>query len=253
VTFVRFSHDDNLDGVFPSPVPAIKKAPDFYKAIRPQTNSRPDSGTVKRCVPFLDALSAGFIIPLWADCYVVAHDNNIQFTFPRNLPMPSSIQQHDYVQFAGHPLAERPYGKFCMKFMNPWVIETAPGYSCLFTSPLNHLETRIKILDGAVDTDTYHTNVNFPFLWTGGDGEFFIPKGTPLVQVIPYKRETFTLEVGTTDTNRRKNVADRLGTYLKDAYRKEFSASAKMPNDDADTDTAPDTDPAHPTIPTPAE
>jgi hypothetical protein len=141
--------------------------------------------------------------------------------------MSSSVEQHEYAQFPGHPLAEKPYGKLFMKFANPWVVETAPGYSCLFTSPLNHLEPRIKILDGIVDTDTYHANVNFPFLWTGGDGEFFIPRGTPLVQVIPYKRETFTLEIGATDTDRRSNVDARLGTYLKEGYRKEFWSKAK--------------------------
>lgn len=234
MTFVRFSYDENLDGVFPAPVPAIKKAPEFYKSIKPQSNSRPDTGTVKRCVPFLDALSAGFIIPMWADFYVVAHKGELQFNFPRNLPMTSSVQPHEYVQFYDHPMAEHSYGKLCMKFMNPWVVETEPGYSCFFTSPLNHLETRFKLLDGSVDTDTYYSNVNFPFLWTGGDGEFFIPKGTPLVQVIPYRRETFTLEIGATNTARRNNTNDRLGTYLKDAYRKEFSASAKTSKDEAD-------------------
>lgn len=232
MTFVRFSHDPNLEGVFPSPVPAIKKAPDFYKAIHPQNGSKPDTSTVKRCIPFLDALSAGFIIPLWADLYVVAKDGELQFSFPRHMPMPNSMDSHTYNQVPGHPLAERPYGKDFIKFINPWVVETPPGYSCLFTAPLNHLETRFKILDGAVDTDTYHASVNFPFLWTGGDGEFFIPKGTPLVQVIPYKREAFTLEVGVTDNDRRSNVNSRLGTYLKDGYRKEFWSKAKTLDDD---------------------
>lgn len=239
MTFVRFTHDPNLGGVFPPPVPAVKKAPDFYKAIRPQSGSSPDTGTVKRCIPFLDALSAGFVIPLWADLYVVACEGELQFTFPRNIPMPRSMESHAYEQAPGHPLADKPYGKHFMKFMNPWVVETAPGYSCLFTAPLNHLEPRLKILDGVVDTDTYHANVNFPFLWTGGHGEFLIPKGTPLVQVIPYKRETFTLEIGVTDNDRRANVNSRLGTHLKDGYRKEFWSKAKT-SDDADTDAEPD-------------
>lgn len=241
MTLVRFTHDPKLEGVFPAPVAAIKKAPDFYKSIRRQHGSHPDTGTVKRCVPFMDALSAGFVIPLWADVYVVACDGQLNMTFPRDLPMSSSIQQHGYIQFPGHPLADKPYGKYFMKFMNPWVIETDPGYSCLFTSPLNHLETRFKLLDGVVDTDTYYSNVNFPFLWTGGDGEFFIPKGTPLVQVIPYKRETFTIEIGTTATDRRSNVDARRGTHLKDSYRQEFWSKART-SDDADMDM----DPAHP-------
>lgn len=238
LTFVRFSHDKNLEGVFPSPVPAIKKAPDFYKAIRRESGNHPDKATVKRCVPFLDALSAGFIIPLWADLYVVTKDGEINLTFPRYIPMSSSIQQHGYIQAPGHPMADRPYGQHFMKFMNPWVVETAPGYSCLFTSPLNHLEPRIKILDGVVDTDTYHANVNLPFLWTGGDGEFFIPKGTPLVQVIPYKRENFAFEIGVVDADRRDNVKHRLGTYLKDGYRKEFWSKAKTSGEETDVEDA---------------
>lgn len=246
MTFVRFSHEPNLENVFPAPVPAVKKAPGFYKAIRPQTDVQPDTSTVKRCIPVLDALSAGFVIPLWADLHVIAKDGELNFTFPRKIPMPSSMETHGYVQFPGHPLADKPYGKYFMKFMNPWVVETAPGYSCLFTAPLNHLETRFKVLDGIVDTDTYHSNVNFPFLWTGGDGEFFIPKGTPLMQVIPYKRETFTLEIGVTDDDRRSNVNARLGTHLKEGYRKEFWSKAKVA-DDTDVDVDVDTDPAHPT------
>lgn len=232
MTFVRFTHEPNFEGVFPSPVPAVKKAPDFYKSIRPQISSHPDSGTVKRCIPFLDALSAGFVIPLWSDIYVSAKEGALSLSFPRNLPMSSSMEQHGYDQFPGHPLAEKPYGKNFLKFINPWVVETAPGYSCLFTAPLNHLEPRFKLLDGVVDTDTYHNNVNFPFLWTGGDGEFFIPKGTPLVQVIPYRREAFTLEVGVIDADRRTNVKARLGTNMKDSYRKEFWSKAKTLDDD---------------------
>jgi len=232
LTFVRFTHEPNFEGVFPSPVPAIKKAPDFYKSIRPQSSDHPDTGTVKRCVPFLDALSAGFVIPLWADVYVSAKDGALSLSFPRNFPMSPSLEQHSYEQLPDHPLSEKPYGKHFMKFINPWVVETAPGYSCLFTSPLNHLETRFKLLDGVVETDTYYNSVNFPFVWTGGDGDFFIPKGTPLVQVIPYRRETFSLEVGVTDADRRTNIKARLGTHMKDSYRKEFWSKAKTLDDD---------------------
>jgi hypothetical protein len=227
MTTIRFTHDAELEGVFPSPVSALKKAPDFFKAIKSQSSNHPASGTVKRCIPFLDALSAGFIIPLWADLYVFAENGNLSLSFPENMPMKKSIESHNYIQMKDHPLSEKPYGKDFMKFLNPWVIETDDGYSCLFTSPLNHLETRIKILDGVVDTDTYYNNVNFPFIWTGGDGEFFIPKGTPLVQVIPFKREEYSVEVGVTDEARRRNVNGVLGTHIKNGYRQEFWSNRK--------------------------
>lgn len=227
MTTVRFTHDAGLEGVFPSPVAAVKKAPDFYKAIKSQSDNHPASGTVKRCVPFLDALSAGFIIPLWADLYVTAISGELNLSFPQNLPMQKSIESHGYVQMPGHPMADKPYGKNFMKFINPWVVETDPGYSCLFTAPLNHLDPRIKILDGVVDTDTYYNNVNFPFMWTGGDGEFFIPKGTPLVQVIPFKREEFSVQIGVTDNAKRGTTASVLGTHMKNSYRQEFWSRRK--------------------------
>ena len=227
MTTVKFTLEKEHEGVFPAPVPALKRAPDFYKAIKSQSGEHPATGTVKRCVPFLDAMSAGFIMPLWADLYVTAEGGSLNLSFPDNFPMSRSIEFHGYMQMPEHPLAEKPYGKDFLKFVNPWLIETDPGYSCLFTSPLNHLETRIKILDGVVDTDTYYNNVNFPFLWTGGDGKFFIPKGTPLVQVIPFKREEFSLSVGTTDTDRRRGTTGILGTHLKNAYRQEFWSKRK--------------------------
>ena len=46
-----------------------------------------------------------------------------------------------------------------------------------------------EVLSGFVDTDTYVAPVNFPFVATAGDGIHTLPKGTPLIQVIPFPRE----------------------------------------------------------------
>ena len=37
------------------------------------------------------------------------------------------------------------------KFINKWLIETPPGYSCLFIHPMNRVEERYKIIEGIVD------------------------------------------------------------------------------------------------------
>ena len=75
-----------------------------------------------------------------------------------------------------------------MKFHNPWTIRTPPGWSCLFTAPLNHTNDVVQILAGVVDTDRYQAPVNFPFVTIAGDGTHVLEKGTPLVQVIPFQR-----------------------------------------------------------------
>lgn len=219
---VHITCDAHLLGVIPNPIPAIKAAPDYFRNIKPQSDHHPRNGTVKRCVPFLDALSAGFVIPLWCDVYVLARNGELQIDFPPNFPQPESLGTHDAAQIPKHPLATRPYGNAPMKWINPWVVETEPGVSCLFTAPLNHMETRFKLLDGIVDTDTYYNSVNLPFLWTGGDGEFIIAKGTPLVQVIPFRREFCDLQVAAVDDARRTKTRSILGTKLKNGYRDEI-------------------------------
>lgn len=219
---INFTCEKNLLGAIPNPVPSLKSAPDYFKKIKPQSDHHPRSGTVKRCVPFLDALSAGFVIPLWCDVFVFANGGEFSIDFPPNFQQGETLGSHSMDQVPNHPLARKPYGNLPMKWINPWIVETEPGVSCLFTSPLNHLETRFKVLDGVVDTDTYHSQVNFPFLWTGGDGEFLIPKGTPLVQVIPFRREECELEVGVIDSDKQRAAQSLLGTKMKNGYRDEF-------------------------------
>lgn len=220
---IKFLTTDEFLNVFPHPVKAIKASPDWYKEMpgrRPNTS--PNSKTVKRCIPFLDALSSGFIIPLWADMWIKAEDGNLQVEFPNNFTYHSSIESHSFDQVDGYPLSNSKYGKIPLKFVNPWLVQTEPGYSVLFTNPLNHMNDKIKILDGVVDTDTYYNTVNFPFVFTGEDGEYFFEKGTPLVQVIPFKREDYTLEVDVINEEKQKQTLNLLGTRMVDGYKKEF-------------------------------
>lgn len=219
---VTFSAKREILASVPPPTRANKQLPDYFKSIPPQSDTSPSSGTVKRCVPFLEAASAGYIIPLWCDVFVRAHGGDISFEFPPNLPMSSSMSAHGGVQVKGHPLEKRPFGDIPLKWHSPWTIKTSDGVSCVFTAPMNHLETRFKILDGIVDTDTYYNAVNFPFVWTGGEGDFYIQKGTPLVQVVPFIRSEFEHRIEVMDDEKNAEVVNRLGTVLKDGYKTMF-------------------------------
>jgi hypothetical protein len=55
--------------------------------------------------------------------------------------------------------------------------------------PLNRHGGPIEPLAGVVDTDTYASEIHFPFLATAGDGLYTVERGTPLVQVIPFRRD----------------------------------------------------------------
>ena len=203
------------------PVPASKMIPKFYKDI-PNTvddhRGYKDVQTVKKCVPYLDAMTKGYIIPLPSDIGLIFDINAGMPQFAddqaKNL---NKVSPHMKQQFPYTPYHDKyPHAKDTLKWHNPWFIETPPGWSCLFTSPFNHFETRFKILDGIVDTDRWNMKINFPFVWTGQDMSTdpqIIKRGTPMVQVIPFKREELELDVSYVKKDEQKKYDISYGKW----------------------------------------
>ena len=140
--------------------------------------------TVKTCMPFLDAMRAGYIIPLDQDYMIDAEHKTFGVT-------PANRDGHD---FGFHNRAQLPPemtrgAEHAGKFHNRWIIKTPPGYSCLFIHPMNHPTNEFEIISGIVDTDTYVNEINFPFHWKIWNKQTILKAGTPMAQVIPFKRE----------------------------------------------------------------
>lgn len=182
-------------GVIAEPVPARNALPDWFRrlpAIDESVVSATNNGlTIKRCMPFLDAMALGFILPLAASVRLEIRDGGRTvdggWEFDKVM-----ISNHGSHQVKGHPFGDRPP----MKFHNYWTIRTPPGWSCLFVSPLNRPPLPFEILAGVVDTDSYASLIHFPFFATGADGVHTVDKGTPLVQVIPFRRAVYESETG---------------------------------------------------------
>lgn len=178
-----------------APKPASKVIPEWYKNTISYMNDKKkplgdanSSATIKRCIPVFDAISAGYIIELPADVYVSIKDEEQHFEWSDF----GLVHFHPIEQAPKHPVANGfPYPKW----MNPWAIKTPKGYSALFVQPF-HRESIFTILPGIVDTDGYTAPVNFPFVINDPSFEGLIPKGTPIAQVIPFKRESWTMKIG---------------------------------------------------------
>ncbi len=65
----------------------------------------------------------------------------------------------------------------------------------MFVPLLNRPHPVFEPVAGIVDTDTYQSPVHFPFFARAADGLYELEKGTPLVQVIPFRRDTTDLRV----------------------------------------------------------
>lgn len=182
----------------PAVVPASRALPDWYKEMPIQRSDKPpwEPGTIKACMPFFDAMTQGYIIPLWADLHVACtNDQNPTFTWTEGGKQ--QIEAHQGTQLAGFPLVEKSYDENAYKFLSPWIIRTPKGYSSLFIAPINQENNEFKIISAIIATDNYLQYINFPFVWTASKTwSGILKQGIPLVQVIPFKRVDFEHEIG---------------------------------------------------------
>ena len=138
-------------------------------------------------------MTYGFLIPLAIDLEVRDGEFSWNFEIPKGFVSEyshSPIDFHDPSQIAGTPFFDDD--RFIIKFNNFWTIEAPPGYSLLFTHPVNRTDLPFTTLTGLVDCDTFNDSpVNFPARWhdTGFNG--VLPKGTPVAQCLPVKRESW--------------------------------------------------------------
>jgi hypothetical protein len=220
ITFVSTSVDPSI----PAPIPAVKKIPEWYKSIprytgkekKPTVNNAVD-GTIKTCMPVLDAMTAGYLILSTADVYISKGSEGTHYQWANH----DLITFHSSTQITGYPKSDvKLNGENAPKFNNPWIIQTPKNYSCLFISPLHH-DLPFTTLAGVVDTDTYFNPVNFPFI-PDPDFEGLIPRGTPIAQVIPFKRESWEMSVDSLQESSKlqKHFLGVRGTLLSEYFDK---------------------------------
>jgi hypothetical protein len=250
---IKFTHSDGIEDLF-YPEPASKNIPEWYKDLEsyiggekiPPINYA-TSATIKRCMPVFDAINSGYIIKSPADVYIsqvkaeYIDQNHFEKTgesiplseeeieknkYPKTVPY-YQWANHNLIEF--HPIAQAPnhpnrnnIQKSYPKWINPWGITTPPGYSSIIVQPL-HRESVFTIFPGVIDTDKYNTPVNFPFVLNDILFEGLIPAGTPIAQVIPFKRDSWEMEIGTEeDTVKIQKQYNIVRSVFFDGYKNFF-------------------------------
>ena len=207
---IEFHVRSDLKEDVPQPFPARNAVPDWYRNM-PTEAATPGFSTVKRCPPFLDAMTAGYIIPVPTDITLSVRSTGEIDIQIANFSSPL-VETHLAHQFPGAPF---PPNYPVLKFINPWIVKTPPGYSTLFCAPFNRFQLPVLPLAGVVDTDLLYAEVHFPSLCLLALGaSFTLKRGTPLVQLIPFKREAWTSSFvdrddSTAETWRAANIANR--------------------------------------------
>ena len=220
--------EKELEEVAEFPTPSIKNLPGWYKNMPSFTEKNIEykdgsvNETMKKCIPVLDSISSGYVIKTWTD--VAFNKDSVTWSVTDTAGV-KAVEGHDIRQIPGYPVSSN-YRKEVFKWINPWKITTPKGYSTMFVTPIGH-NLPFKLIDGIVDTDVFPLTINFPF-FINNNFSGIVPHGTPMVQLIPFKRDSFKSKNSEFDSEKyikSKNFHNRI---FKNRYkinwwnRKEF-------------------------------
>lgn len=212
------------------PVPAKESVPKWYKDKKffEGNGGKPliDDGEIanisaKGCVPFFDALTSGYILKTWCDIYIEADEVGVNYHYAR-LP---EIMSHR--QTVALPIDRQEFYDIEFIWKVRWLPRLPKGYSLLITHPMNRFDLPFVSVSGIIDADVfYHSyqETNFPFYIKKGFSGI-IPTGTPIMQMIPIKRDSWKKELEKYDEKelmQKKSIAysSFWGSYKKLFHQK---------------------------------
>jgi hypothetical protein len=182
--------------VYPNIItPAKNHVPEWYKKLPKWKNNemfdmnKGFNTSIKHCMPFLESLTAGYMIVLPNDLYVKNNNGVPYITWNHAFFPPSSREQLASLELV-------PPGHYPTEFVwKSGVANTIPvGYSLLFTHPLNRHDLPFTTLSGIVDGGLVMSpSGQIPFFIKEGF-EGIIPQGTPIAQIIPFRQENWKHE-----------------------------------------------------------
>jgi hypothetical protein len=244
ITFIPSTVDPIYKEMFLVPEPAVRHVPEWYKSLakfdqsndektlHPENHIGTDGAVVntKQCPPFLDAMTAGYLYLLEDDLHVDLDEDGrptlwwageVMLADKRpvvDLPIPDNF----------HPIH---YG-----WRMNWYYETPPGYSLLVTHPMNRYDLPFQVQSGIIESDIWGLPV-FTAFFLKRNFRGVIPKGTPIFQMIPFKRDNWQLEVDDSPETLDKHellAEDRRssihGHYKKTTWRKKIFSGIPRKN-----------------------
>jgi hypothetical protein len=220
--------DEEIDESFINVEPAVKFIPEWYRTSNGNIpgsftelvlgNPGSTTSTYKKCTPFLDALTAGYIVFLTADVEVVTRPDGEPYIHTKSQRI--IVTDHSKDQWNGL-LCPDGYGQVLLKWHSQISFNTPQGYSLLFINPMNRFDLPFQTVNGIVDTDIYNLPIHFPF-FVRKNFVGIIPKGTPICQIIPIKRETWQREKEMFDHKKTKTKYEKFFSTIKRSYKTNY-------------------------------
>lgn len=172
--------------------PAVHHTPEWWKRMEQHYPSgaldlenRIPNLSPKKCFPLFDAMTAGYLLRTWADMLVTQTSDGPVFKWKVTVPM---VEQHQRItRDMPAPVGYHPQ---VFKYEARMRTVTDRGYSMFVVPAWGHNPLTLHAVPGIVDSDGPTTAFSYPF-WVRADYEGVVPKGTPLAQIVPFRRESW--------------------------------------------------------------
>lgn len=206
------------------PILASKIQPEWWKKLKINEIVRGDKQqTIRACPAMQDWLTMGYYLLAEEDVFVQIgtdmYDDSGKKAKAHSFNDPKiGSSSHPDTQFGNAFEPEKRDGlpvKDAFKFRNPWNIKTPDGYSCLYLDPFLHQNNFFSTWPGIIDTDKFNINMDNAqiIFYPKVNHSFVIKKGTPLVQIIPFRREEWSSSAQIKDP---KTFVDNLSDHTSE-------------------------------------
>jgi hypothetical protein len=227
-----YSHNKETAMFTPKPEPSSRSLPDWYRrqagsvdedAALAKGNS---TGTIKRCMPIFDAMTAGYLLYFPMDVFVDATDpQKLTWSAPNSMIKYASemFAVHAELQYDQYPVDTDVWHPQLFRILPFWSAQTEEGFSTLVVHPLHRDNEPFKTVSGLIDTDAFSSDGHFSMhIKKGFKG--IIKQGTPFAQLIPIKRESWQMEIASEDESTEFLLKQRLNVRSKfrHSYKEKF-------------------------------
>lgn len=176
-----------------------------------------------RCPGMSDYATSGYVLTAHTDIHIKANSAGVVVQVTPMACDSARLQptQFDFKLVDGMTTMDGVKA-YAGKIPLPWTIQARKGYSAYYLPPLMHADylDKIFVYPGIVDCDAYHT-VNFVFSPIK-ECEFTIAAGTPLLHIIPFKRENIVAECDKATIEETDRHLFNFVSKVKHFYRKYF-------------------------------
>lgn len=214
-----------LDGVFPEPEPTSRHIPQWYKNQPSMIDDKIEHGTmkltVKKCQAFFDAMSLGYVLKMPVDLYIDTTQERMEIQLPTEMNQYRSkiLSHHSTEQVSHYPTNTNIYMDDILRIHPIWMVKTEPGYSTLFMPLIHQEHLPLKPVEAIIDSDNFFSDGHLSyFVEKGFKG--VIKQGTPIVQVFPFKRDDWEMELVRDFPENEKNIQrKKVRSTFQNGYR----------------------------------